>query len=275
MSRVVFVTGGASGIGAATVRRFRADGAEVVVADLATSAGAAIAEEVGARFVAVDVRDEGSVAAAVDATMAEHGRLDVMFANAGVIGAVGSIVNVSLADVDQTFAVNLRGVLVCAKHAARVMIPAGRGVIIATASPAGVLGGIGAHAYSAAKAGVLNLVRSLAAELRPYGIRVNSVIPGATLTPMTADTLVGDPTALAAAAELIGARSPVGRPVGVEDVAAAVAYLAGAEFVTGHALAVDAGHTTISGTSPYWTGDFAAGGGIFEAGRRTGPGEDR
>jgi NAD(P)-dependent dehydrogenase (short-subunit alcohol dehydrogenase family) len=185
-----------------------------------------------------------------------------MVNHAAVKGATGSIANLVLADVDRTVAVILGGAVLGMKHAARVMIPAGRGVILTVSSPAGVVGGVGPHAYSAAKAAVLGLTRSVAAELRPHGIRVNAIIPGAIVTAMTADILTGDPGDLDGAAAALGADAPIGRPGLPSDIAAAAAYLASddAAFVTGHAMAVDAGYTTIAGPSPFATGDHAAAG---------------
>ncbi len=190
-----------------------------------------------------------------------------MVNNAAVMGATGSIANLVLADVDRTVAVILGGAVLGMKHAARVMIPKGSGVILTVSSPAGVVGGVGPHAYSAAKAAVLGLTRSVAAELRPHGIRVNAIIPGAIVTAMTADILTGDPGDLDGAAAALGADAPIGRPGLPSDIAAAAAYLASddAAFVTGHALAVDAGYTTIAGPSPFATGDHA------EAGMMLGP----
>ena len=144
-----------------------------------------------ARFARADVTDEDDVRAAVEVAEADFGRLDVMFNNAGIIGAVGSIAKLDMADVDRTIAVILRGTLLGMKHAAAAMIPQGSGVILSTSSPAGVVGGVGAHVYSAAKAAVLGLTRSVAAELRPHHIRVNSIVPGATVTAMTAEILTG------------------------------------------------------------------------------------
>ena len=156
------------------------------------------------------------------------------------------------------------------KHAARVMIPRGRGVIIATTSPAAMVGGIGNHAYSAAKAGILGLMRSVAAELRDHGIRVNAVMPGAVVSAMTADLILGDAGALERATEVMAGDAARPRPGLPEDIAAAVSYLASddATFVTGHTMVVDGGLTTIGGDSRFARGQFAEGGAMLEAGRR-------
>ncbi len=270
--KVALVTGGASGIGAGTVRRLVADGARVVVADIQAEAAVKVAAEHGDRCrpIAVDVTKEADVAAAVDLAVTEFGQLDVAFANAGIFGAYGPIDKTRMADVDLTWAVDLRGVFVTMKHAARVMVPRGSGVIIATTSPAAVVGGIGNHAYSAAKAGILGLMRSVAAELRPHGIRVNAVMPGAVVSAMTADLVLGDATAIGQVTEALAADAARGRPGLPADIAAAVSYLASddATFVTGHTMVVDGGLTAIGGNSPYTRGKYAEPGALLEGGRR-------
>ena len=270
--KVALVTGGASGIGEGTVRRLVADGARVVVADIQAEAAAKVAAEHGDRCrpIAADVTREDDVAAAVDLALTEFGQLDLAFANAGIFGAYGPIDKTRMADVDLTWAVDLRGVFVTMKHAARVMIPRGSGVIIATTSPAAVIGGIGNHAYSAAKAGILGLMRSVAAELRPHGIRVNAVMPGAVVSAMTADLVLGDATAIGRVTEALAADAARGRPGLPADIAAAVSYLASddAAFVTGHTMVVDGGLTAIGGSSPYTRGKYAEPGALLEAGRR-------
>lgn len=270
--KAAVVTGGASGIGAGTVARLVADGARVVVADIQGEAAAEVAARHGpaCRAIAADVTREQDVAAAVDLAVAEFGQLDLMFANAGVFGAYGSIARASLETVDLTWAVDLRGVFVSMKHAARVMIPRGSGVIIATTSPAAVTGGIGNHAYSAAKAGILGLMRSVAAELRAHGIRVNAIMPGAVVSAMTADLILGDAAALDEVTQVMTAGPAQPRPGLPADIAAAVSYLASddAAFVTGHTMVVDGGLTTIGGDSHFATGKFAGPGAMLEAGRR-------
>jgi len=271
--KVAVITGGASGIGAATVRRFVAEGASVVISDVQVSEGAALCAELGSacRFVRTDVTREEDVANAVDLAVEEFGQLDVMFNNAGILGAMGPIAKSLMDDVDLTFAVILRGTFVGMKHAARVMVPRGQGVILSTSSPAGVVGGFGAHAYSAAKAGVIGLTQSVAAELRPKGVRVNCIVPGAIVTAMTADLTVGNPQDLAGATDAMKADSLMDRPGVPEDIAAGALYLASddAAFVTGHTLAIDAGMTSAIGPSPFARGRYEEPIGILEGGRRT------
>jgi NAD(P)-dependent dehydrogenase (short-subunit alcohol dehydrogenase family) len=226
--RVAVITGASSGLGAATARRFVSEGARVVLADVQEERGKELASELGPAscFLPTDVTDEASVAAAVDAAVAEFGRLDVMFNNAGIIGAVGPIAAVRAADYELTVAVNLTGVVFGMKHAARVMVPQESGVILSTTSPAAVAGGLGAHIYSATKAAIIGLTRSVAAELRPKGIRVNAIMPGATVTAMTADLVAGDHQALDWAHELLAATALTPRP-GVPDDIAAAAFVTG------------------------------------------------
>ena len=272
--KVAIVTGGASGIGAGTARAFHAEGASVVVADVQADAGEALAAELGERalFRRTDVSDEASVRDLVDAAVEAFGRLDIMFNNAGIIGAVGPIDRTRMDDADLTIAINLRGVLLGMKHAARVMKPQGSGVIISTSSPAGVMGGVGAHVYSAVKAGVIGLSNSVAAELRPFGVRSNVVIPGAVVSAMTADLVAGGADDLDGAQAALDRSRYMSRPLQPADVAAGVVYLASDEaaFVTGVVLPVDAGMTGAGGPSPMADEKYADQAGRREAGRRVG-----
>jgi NAD(P)-dependent dehydrogenase (short-subunit alcohol dehydrogenase family) len=249
--KVAVVTGGASGIGAATVDRFIEEGAVVVVADLQDRAGTAIVDRHGAsaRFCRTDVTDEAEVAAAVDLAVSSFGQLDVMVNNAGIVGAVGPIAETSEASYDETIGVLLKGVFLGTKHAARVMTAQGSGVIISTASTAGIIGGLGPHLYTAAKHAVVGLTKSVANELGPHGIRVNSVAPGSTVTPMTTTLRSDEPEDEAVVAERLASRSLLGVAGLPTDIANGVVYLASdeARYVTGHCLVIDAGQTT-SGT---------------------------
>jgi NAD(P)-dependent dehydrogenase (short-subunit alcohol dehydrogenase family) len=270
--RVAVVTGGASGIGAATVRRFVEEGARVVVADVQDEAGGKLVAEIdgNAVFVHCDVTSEEDVEATVAKAVAEYGSLDVFYANAGVMGALGPIDRTRTADADVTIAVNLRGVLLSMKHAAKVMKSAGSGVILATSSPAGQVGGVGAHTYSATKAGIIGLVQSVAAELRPYGVRVNAIVPGAIVSAMTADILAGDAADTTKAHDILVEAEKMTRPGAPEDIAAAAAFLASddASFVTGSTFHIDGGYTNAPGDSPFATGPWEQPTGMFEGGRR-------
>lgn len=251
--RTAVITGAASGIGAGTARRFVDEGARVVVADLQEEAGRALAAELGdgTSFVRCDVTSEDDVAGAVDHAVSTFGRLDVMFNNAGIVGVIGRIADTPVEAWDNTIAILLRGVFLGAKHAARVMVPQGSGVIISTSSTAGILGGLGPHAYTTAKHGVIGLTKSVANELAPHGIRVNAISPGNTVTAMTATVSTGDAADIDGTADRIAAGSPLGYAGFPADIAAAALYLASddARYVTGHTLVVDAGQTT-SGMAP-------------------------
>lgn len=195
--KVAIVTGGASGMGRATVMRFLADGAKVVVADLnekngAETVGIAKAQGHGddIAFVRCDVANEAEVAAAIAEAERRFGKLDIAYLNAGVGGAFGPIAETSVEDWDYTFAVLTRSVFLGMKHASLAMKKRGPddvkrgGVILVTASIAGMVGGGGSHAYSAAKAAVISLIENVAAELGPDRIRVVGIAPGVISTPL-------------------------------------------------------------------------------------------
>ena len=195
--KVAIVTGGASGMGRATVMRFLADGAKVIVADLNETNGAetvAVARANGhgdsIAFVRCDVAREADVAATVAEAEKRFGRLDIAYLNAGVGGAFGPIAETSVEDWDYTFAVLVRSVFLGMKHASLAMKKHGPdgvkrgGVILVTASIAGMVGGGGSHAYSAAKAAVISLIENVAAELGGERIRVVGIAPGVISTPL-------------------------------------------------------------------------------------------
>ena len=267
--KVAVITGGASGIGEGTARRFVAEGAMVVIADLQTGPGEALAAELGpaARFIKTDVTSETDIAGAVDLAVSEFGRLDVMFNNAGIVGALGPIADTPADAWDRTVAVLLRGVFLGVKHAARVMIPQGSGSIISTSSTAGVMGGLGPHCYTACKHAVIGLTKSAASELAASGIRVNAISPGNTVTAMTSAMTSGDHTAIEATTQRIAASSLLGIAGMPEDIANAALYLASdeARYVSGHTLVVDAGQTTNGGSARVHRQATAI---MFEAGKR-------
>ena len=190
--KVAVVTGGASGMGRATVMRFLADGAKVVVADLNEANGQetlSVAKTQGhgddIAFIRCDVAKESDVAAMVAEAVRRFGRLDIAYLNAGVGGAFGPIAETSVEDWDYTFAVLVRSVFLGMKHASSAMRKLGDGgVILVTASIAGMVGGGGSHAYSAAKASVISLIENVAAELGPHRIRVVGIAPGVISTPL-------------------------------------------------------------------------------------------
>lgn len=267
--RVAVITGGASGIGEGTVRRFVAEGARVVIADLQRAPGAALAAELGVatRFIHTDVSQEADIAAAIDLAVSEFGRLDVMFNNAGVVGVIGPIADTPADAWDRTVAILMRGVFLGIKHAARVMVPQGSGSIISTSSTAGVIGGLGPHCYTACKHAVIGLTKSAASELGGSGIRVNAISPGNTVTAMTSSVMTGDPSAVEATAKNIAATSNLGIAGMPEDIANAALYLASDEsrYVSGHTLVVDAGQTTNGGSSRFHRRTTAI---LLEAGKQ-------
>ncbi|HYC24014.1 MAG TPA: glucose 1-dehydrogenase [Candidatus Bathyarchaeia archaeon] len=251
--KVALITGGGNGIGRATVLRFLEEGASVVFADLNQANAAETLDLAGRQgkqaridFVLADVAEESQVEAAVERTVARFGRLDCVFNNAGVAGAFGPITEIAVEDWDYTFAVLVRGVFLGMKHGARVMKKQRQGgAILSTASIAGLGGGDGPQAYSAAKAAVINLTRAVAIELAPERIRVNAICPGAILTPLLHR---GSPEAIQPVLEKLQPWPEAGRP---EHIAAAALFLASddARFVTGEALVVDGGLTAMGGNA--------------------------
>lgn len=251
--KVAVITGGGNGIGRATVRRFLAEGAAVVLADM----NEATAEETVAlgrqdghgarlRFVRTDVTREADVAAAIAAATEHFGRLDCVFNNAGVAGAFGPITHIDAEEWDWTFAVLVRGVFFGLKHGARVMKAQGEGgAFVNTASIAGLSGGDGPQAYSAAKAAVINLTRAVAVELAPHRIRVNAICPGGILTPLLHR---GSPEAIEPLLVKLQPWPEAGQP---EHIAAVALFLASddARFVTGAALVADGGVTAAGGNA--------------------------
>ncbi len=243
--KVAIVTGGASGMGRATVLRFLEEGARVVVGDLNETNNKELMDELSrsgladrAECLRVDVSSEEDVERMVKAAPDRFGRLDVIFNNAGLGGAFGPITETSVEDWDFTFHVLVRGVFLGIKHAARVLIAQGEGgSIINTASVAGLCGGNGPQAYSAAKSAVVNLSQTTAVELAGERIRVNAICPGAILTPLFHQ---GDPEKATEVGATLQPWPEVGRG---EDIAGAALFLASddSNFVTGHALTVDGG----------------------------------
>ena len=191
--KVAIITGGASGIGEGTVRRFLEEGAKCIIADIQKDLADSLSSEVGKNALpfALDVADEDQVRECVDFAVSEFGRLDVMFNNAGILGSVGPIADIERDGWLRTIDVLLNSVFYGIKHASRVMQVQGFGSIINTASTAGVRAGLGPHVYTAAKHAVVGLSQSVATELGPYGIRVNVIAPGGTVSGLTARLVTG------------------------------------------------------------------------------------
>ena len=245
--RTAIVTGGASGIGAASVRLFHAEGARVIAADIQDAAGKALAEELGAGalYQHADVTQEADVAALVARATHEWGRLDCLFNNAGSGGVLVPIEDTPVEAFDASVALLLRGVFLGMKHAIPVMRRQRSGSIISTASVAGVTGGLGPHVYSACKAAVIQLTRSAGLELGPEGIRVNCICPGGIVTPLITGALGGGPGILDGVTRLFAQLQPIRRAGQPEDIARTALWLASDEssFVTAQAIVVDGGLT--------------------------------
>jgi NAD(P)-dependent dehydrogenase (short-subunit alcohol dehydrogenase family) len=246
--KVAVVTGAASGIGHGTALCLAREGAAVLAADLNSQGGEQVIAEIAAAggravFQHTEVSSEPDVKALVDRALSEYGRLDIMFNNAGLPGAVGPIEKLNTDDWDKTIAVLLRAVFLGIKHAVEPMRKAGGGSIISTSSIASFLPSPYGAAYAAAKGAVISLTRTAALQLGPDRIRVNCICPGAINTPIWgADPRFSDPAAVGQLLDHVQTIPRVGRP---EDIASMVVFLASdeAEWVTGQAMIVDGGLT--------------------------------
>ncbi|KAH9288717.1 hypothetical protein KI387_032834, partial [Taxus chinensis] len=237
--KVAIITGGASGIGAATVRLFTKHGAKVIIADIADEPGKKVAHSVSppATYFHCDVTNEKDVRAVVNLAIENHGRLDIMLNIAGTIDTYkGSVAEYEMEEYERVTKVDVKGVLHGIKHAARVMIPNQKGCIISVASIAGILGGTSPYAYTAAKHAVIGLTKNGAAELGKYGIRVNCISPYGVATPLFAQLALNeeyspgpvskeDKVKMEALAN--GIANLKGPTLEAEDIAEAALYLAG------------------------------------------------
>ena len=246
--KVAVVTGAASGIGRGTALCLAREGAAVLAADLNSQGGEQVIGEIAAAggralFQHTEVSSEPDIKALVDRTLSEYGRLDIMFNNAGLVGAVGPIEKVSADDWDRTIAVLLRAVFLGIKYAVEPMRKTGGGSIISTSSIASFLPSPYGAAYAAAKGAVISLTRAAALQLGPDRIRVNCICPGAINTPIWGSLpAFSDPAAVAQLLDHVQTIPRVGRP---EDIASMVLFLASdeSEWVTGQAMIVDGGLT--------------------------------
>ncbi len=234
--KVAIITGGASGLGLASVRRFVEEGARVVIADINDEQGEALIQEFGsaARFKQTDVSDEHQVNALIEFALSEFGDLHIMFNNAGISGAVhNSFLTDDLADFDRVIGINLKGVMLGSRAAGRYMTERKRGAIINTSSIAGLKPGLPLITYRAAKAGVIHYTKSIAKELGEYGVRANCICPGHIPAAQTFYDID----------EMIKRKQPLSRRGTPEDVANAAVYLASelSAQVTGLVLPVDGG----------------------------------
>lgn len=239
--RVAVVTGGASGIGLASVRRMAAEGAKVVIGDLDPAAGKSAADEVGGLFVPVDVTDETAVENLFRQAFDTFGAVDIAFNNAGISPPEdGSILETGLEAWRKVQEVNLTSVYLCCKAAIPYMQRQGKGSIINTASFVAVMGAATSQiSYSASKGGVLAMSRELGVEFARQGIRVNALCPGPVNTPLLKELFASDPER--AQRRLV--HVPLGRFGEPEEIAAAVAFLASddSSFMTANTFLVDGG----------------------------------
>jgi NAD(P)-dependent dehydrogenase (short-subunit alcohol dehydrogenase family) len=225
--KIALVTGGASGIGAATAKRLGDLGAHVVVADIGAGQP-------------VDVTDERAVDELVTRIVREHGRLDIAANVAGTSGTYANVADATTESWRHTMTINLDAVFFCLRAELRAMRELGNGgSIVNVASSAGKMGVPGLAAYSASKHGVLGLTKTAALEVAREGIRVNAVCPGTVRTPMLRGFVGGDEEML----EKMGRRAPIGRIGEPDEIAEAIVWLCtdAASFVTGHALEADGG----------------------------------
>ena len=244
--QVALVTGAAKGMGLATARMFAESGASVVLADLDGDLAAKEAERIvrdggTAIGLACDVADEAQVAAMVDRAVAEYGRLDMAFNNAGIQVPPSDAAEEPIEHFERVTAVNQRGVWACMKHQLRVMRDQRSGAIVNCSSLGGLVGLPQRAAYHGTKHAVLGMTKSAGVEYAPRGIRINAICPGTIDTPMVADMLKGQADAMGE----IMKQQPIGRLGRAEEIAAAVLWLCSpaASFVIGVGLPVDGGFT--------------------------------
>jgi NAD(P)-dependent dehydrogenase (short-subunit alcohol dehydrogenase family) len=246
--RVCVVSGGAQGIGQACVRRFAAEGARAVIADLDDVRGAALAQDVGATYIRCDVGDKSQVDALVAQVLGSHGRVDVLVNNAGIFRAA-DFLDVTEADFDAVLRVNLKGSFLMGQAVARAMASGGHGgSIINMSSVNGVLAIPNISSYNVSKGGINQLTRVMALALADHNIRVNAVAPGTIATELAAKAVLTSDDAR----NKIMSRTPMKRLGEPSEIADVVAWLASdaASYVTGEIVTVDGGRMTLNYTVP-------------------------
>lgn len=244
--KTAIITGAGAGIGRASAVLFAREGARVVCSDLDTVTGeetAALARAGAgeAVFVRADAADSGEVRALVEETVRRFGRLDVFYANAGIVPG-GTVTECSEEEWERGMGVNARSAFLACKHAIPAMLAGGGGSLVCTASVAGLVGVKNRAAYSASKAAVVGLVKSVALDYIAEGIRINAICPGTVDTPSLQGRLRATGDYEAALAQFI-ARQPMGRLGTADEIAALAVYLASDEsaYMTGQALMIDGG----------------------------------
>jgi NAD(P)-dependent dehydrogenase (short-subunit alcohol dehydrogenase family) len=239
--KVAVITGGASGIGLATAKRMRAEGATIVIGDIDPKSGKPAADELDGLFVPVDVADKAAVDNLFDTAAQTYGSVDIAFNNAGISPPDDDLIeNTELDAWERVQNINLKSVYLCSKAALRHMVPQKRGSIINTASFVAVMGSATSQiSYTASKGGVLAMSRELGVQFAREGIRVNALCPGPVNTPLLRDLFAADPER--AQRRLV--HVPIGRFAEPEEIAAAVAFLASddASFITASTCLVDGG----------------------------------
>lgn len=251
--KVAIITGAASGIGEETVKLFVENGAFVIAADIQDELGHKVADSIGSDKVTYhhcDVRDEKHVEETVNFALEKHGRVDVLFSNAGIIGSLSGILELDLGEFEKTMATNVVGTAAMIKHAARAMVEKKiRGSIICTTSVSASVGGTGPNGYTTSKHAVLGLVKSACSELGGYGIRVNSISPYGIATPLSCRAYNLEPHEVEASTYCNA--NLKGVVLKAKHIAEAALFLASDEavYISGHNLVVDGGISVVRNTT--------------------------